>query len=125
MDQAVLVGPDIEAGRDAVAQLDETGLNPTVAMLAMFPEYSDWRFVLSSPALDQERLLKAHEQVAKALRGEFAYRLPITMVLPTKDPFIRALRKIFSKTKNVDGMRLGGQMIGNRFLDSGYVYRIK
>jgi hypothetical protein len=47
------------------------------------------------------------------------------MILPTKDPFVRELRKIFGKAKNVEGMRLGGQTIGNRFVDAAYVYRIQ
>jgi len=125
MDQATLVGPDIDIGRDAVAALDAAGLKPVVAMMAAFPEYGDWRLVLSSPALDQNRLLKAQEQVAEVLRGDFVYRLPVVMVLPTKDPFVRDLRKIFGKAKDVTGMRLGGQTIGNRFIDNAYVYRIQ
>jgi hypothetical protein len=47
------------------------------------------------------------------------------MVLPTKDPFIRELRKMFGKAKDVTGMRLGGQTIGNRFIDNAYVYRVQ
>jgi hypothetical protein len=125
MDQAILVGPDIDIGRDAVVALDAAGLKPVVAMMAVFPEYGDWRLVLSSPALEQTRLLKAHEQVAAVLRGDFVSRLPVVMIFPTKDPFIRELRKIFGKARSVAGMRLGGQTIGNRFIDNAYVYRIQ
>ena len=125
MGQALLVGPDLDVGRDAIAVLDEAGIDPAVALLAAFPEYSDWRFVLASPALDQKNLLRAHEQVAKAFRGEFVSRMPVTMVLRMKEPFVRALRRSFSKAKNVEGMRLGGQTIGDRFVDSAYVYRIR
>jgi hypothetical protein len=46
------------------------------------------------------------------------------MIFPTKDPFIRELRRIFGKTKSVEGMRLGGQLIGDRFLEDAYVYQI-
>jgi hypothetical protein len=42
-----------------------------------------------------------------------------------KDPFIQSLRQLFAKSKFVEGMRLGGQMIGNRFVLDGYVYRIQ
>jgi hypothetical protein len=34
------------------------------------------------------------------------------------------LRRIFAKTKSVEGMRLGGQMIGDRFIEDAWVYRI-
>lgn len=125
MDQAILVGPDIEIGREALDALDIAGIKPVVALMAALPEYGDWRFLLSAPTLDQDHLLKAHQQVSAILRGHFIYRLPITMILPLKDPFIRQLRKTFGKAKDVTGMRLGGQMIGNRFVDNAYVYRIQ
>ena len=125
MDQATLVGPDVSVGLEALAILDAAKIKPVVALLAVLPEYGDWRLVLSSPSLDQNHQLKAYDKVAEALHGRFPYRLPVIMILPTKDPFIRELRKIFGKTKDVKGMRLGGQTIGNRFIDNAYVYRIQ
>jgi hypothetical protein len=41
------------------------------------------------------------------------------------DPFIRALRKMFAKRENVEGMRLGPQPIGDRFVTDALVYRIR
>jgi hypothetical protein len=35
------------------------------------------------------------------------------------------LRRIFGKAKNVEGMRLGHQLIGNRFIEDALVYRIR
>jgi hypothetical protein len=125
MDQATLVGPDVAAGREALAVLEQGGIRQIVALFMLSPEYGDWRFVLSSPSLDQTHLLKAHEKVYELLKGRFIDSLPLLMVLPTKDPFIRELRKIFGKAKSVAGMRLGGQTIGNRFIDNAYVYRIQ
>ncbi len=124
MDQATLVNPDVNAGTKALTVLDAAGIKQIVALLAVFPEYEDWRMVISSPSLDQTRQLKAYEQVTEALQGRFIYTLPTIMVLPTKDPFIRELRSLFGRAKEVTGMRLGGQRIGNRFLSDAYVYRI-
>jgi hypothetical protein len=47
------------------------------------------------------------------------------MIFPIKDPFIRELRRLFGKAKEVAGMRLGGQTIGERFVSDAYVYKIK
>jgi hypothetical protein len=125
MDQATLVSPDVTAGAKALAALEAAGIKQIVALFAIFPEYDDWRLVLSSPSLDQTRQLKAYEQVTNTLQGRFVYTLPTIMVLPTKDPFIRELRSLFGKAKDVTGMRLGGQRIGNRFVSNAYVYRIQ
>jgi hypothetical protein len=125
MDQATLVGPDIYGGSQALAALDAAKVSPNVALLMVTPDYGDWRLVLSSSALDQVHQLKAYEKVSEILHGEFVSALPPILLLPTKDPFIRELRRIFGKAKDVMGMRLGGQTIGNRFIDNAYVYRIK
>jgi len=125
MDQATLVGPDISVASQALQVLDDSGIKPAVAMLIVFPEYDDWRLLLSSPLLDQNHLLRAYEQVTAALQGRFVGSLVPIFLLPMKDPFIRELRGLFSKTKDVAGMRLGGQRIGNRFVSNAYVFRIR
>jgi len=125
MDQATLVNPDINAGRDALAALDAAQIKPVVALLMVSSDYDDWRLTLASPALDQTHPLRAYEQVTAVLRGRFVYSLPPLLILPLKDPFIRELRRMFGKTKEVDGMRLGGQTIGNRFIANAYVYRVR
>jgi hypothetical protein len=125
MDQATLVSPNVNAGREALATLDAAHLKPVVALLMVSSDYEDWRLTLASPALDQTHPLKAYEQVTRALRGRFVYTLPPLLILPIKDPFIRELRRMFGKTKEVDGMRLGGQTIGDRFIANSYVYRVQ
>lgn len=125
MDQATLVSPDVNAGCEALSALDAAHLKQIVALLMVSPEYGDWRLVLSSPSLDQSHQLKAYEKVTEILGGRFVYRLPPILILPTKDPFIKEIRKIFGKTKDVMGMRLGGQIIGNRFVENAYVYRVQ
>jgi hypothetical protein len=46
------------------------------------------------------------------------------MILSMTDPFTKVLRRIFGKAKSVEGRRLGGQMIGDRFVEDAYIYRI-
>ncbi|HEX9198823.1 MAG TPA: hypothetical protein VF865_04650 [Acidobacteriaceae bacterium] len=125
MDQATLVGPDLSAGREIVSVLDAAQIKQITALFVLFPEYSDWRLVLSSPSLDQDNSLKAGRKVHGILHGKFDTPLPPIMILPTKDPFIRELRKIFGKARSVSGMRLGGQTIGNRYTSDAYVYQIQ
>jgi len=125
MEQATLVNLDVNAGLKVLDTLDAAKLKVAVACWMLLPDYNDWRLVLSSPAFDQTHPLKAYEQVAEALHGHFTYTRPPILILPTKDPLIRELRRIFGKNKDVAGMRLGGQMIGNRFISDAYVYRIQ
>jgi len=125
MDQATLVNLDANAGLKVLDALDEAQIKVAVALWMISSDYDDWRLVLSSSSLDQTHPLKAYEKVAEALRDRFVYILPPILILPTKDPFIRDLRRIFGKVKDVTGMRLGGQTIGNRFISDAYVYRVQ
>ncbi len=125
MDQATLVSFDIEAGTKVLKALDDSRLKISVALWILSSEYSDGRLVLSSPLLDQTHPLRSYEQVTQALHKHLVPLRSSILVLPTKDPFIRELRRIFGKSKDVTGMRLGGQTIGNRFISDAYVYRIQ
>jgi hypothetical protein len=125
MDQATLVNLDVNAGLKVLDALDAAQIKVTVALWMVSSDYDDWRLVISSPSLDQTHPLKAYEKVAEALHGRFASMRPPILILPTKDSFVRELRRILNKAEDVTGMRLGGQTIGNRFISDGYVYRIK
>ncbi|HWY45782.1 MAG TPA: hypothetical protein VNX70_00270 [Bryobacteraceae bacterium] len=127
MDKTVLVsGVDLGQGAEILRILDGAGLKISVALWVYLPEYEDWRLVLSSRKFDAVRLPTAYGLFHDALEaaGIPLERTPPVMILGMSDPFIRTLRRIFGKAKSVDGMRLGGQTIGDRFVDDAYAYRI-
>ena len=127
MDQAALVATDISKGSRILNILDRSGLRIKVAMWVHYPEFEDWRFALSSPDLDAAGPAAAYGLVHDALDGE-GFRLeqtPALQILKMKGPFVRELRQIFRRASSVEGMRLGGQMIGDRFINDAIVYRIR
>ena len=127
MDQATLVGPDLSAGREIVAVLEDAQIKRIIALFALFPEYSDWRLVLSSPSLDQNHTLKAGIKVHEILHGKFDYSLPLLMILPMKDSLIRALRKSLGNVRAGSFIRrpayihLGGQTFGKRYVTDAFI----
>jgi len=126
MGQALLVSVDIPMGAEILRALDEAGLNVKVAAWMVLPEYEDWRLILGSSTFDKAGTLKTFRLIREALdAAEIPIeRRPIIVPLRMTDPTIRELRRIFGKAKSVEGMRLGGQMIGGRFIEDGYAYRI-
>ncbi|MDP9114962.1 MAG: hypothetical protein M3O20_14945, partial [Acidobacteriota bacterium] len=122
MDKAALVSIDLDKGSELIEVLDRAGLRVQVALWAHLAEYHDWRLILSARKLDslgiREGYLHLYELLANAGYRE-ANTLSI-MILPMSDPFIKGLRSIFGKTKSVEGMRLGGQLNGDRFIEDGY-----
>jgi hypothetical protein len=127
MDKAALVATDFTVGAEILEALDRFGLSISVALWLHSPEYEDWRLVLSSRELDAAALAEAYGLVHDTLSaaGISLERTPALLILKMSDPFIRSLRRIFGKSKNVEGIRLGGQLVGDRFIEDAIVYRIR
>ena len=126
MDKAALVSLDIERVSELLEVLERAKLKVGVALWVYFSEYEDWRLVLSARHFDSLDIRDAYRSLHDSLNaaGFTPENTPPMMILPTTEPFIRELRRLFGKTRSVQGMRLGGQMIGDRFVEDAYVYRI-
>ena len=128
MDKATLVGFDLEAGRELLRRLDQTEFKVVAALWLYLPEFGEWRLWIASPVVDEEGIEGAYRRI-QAILLKNSKRIPIDLAQITavspKDPFIRGLRRAFGKTASVEGMRLGGQPIGDRFIVEAYVYRIR
>jgi len=126
MDKTLLVSMELEQGSQILRILDEAGLKIKVTLWVVLDEYGDWRLLLCSRRFDELGLGGAIDLVNRALAtaGFPIEDKPPILILPMSDPFVRSLRHIFGKTSNVEGMRIGGQQIGNRWVEDGYAYRI-
>jgi hypothetical protein len=96
-----------------------------VGLWAVFPEFEEGRVVLASPTLDQMEPWSAYHAVTQVLHEHPPKVRPSLTILRMDDPFIQELRKLFADESSVEGMRLGGQRLGNRFVDDAYVYKIQ
>lgn len=126
MDQAAMVNIDVSQGLEILEALERANVKLSVALWMFLSEFEDWRLVISSRQLDAADPRDAYRLLHDSLSRANAdiNRKPAILILPTNDPFVKALRRIFGKTLSVDGMRLGGQTIGDRFVQDAYVYRI-
>jgi hypothetical protein len=126
MDKTALVSIDLEKGSELLQVLDREDVHVQVALWAHLAEYQDWRLILSARKLDSLGIREGYRSLYESLaKGGFAgANTTSIMILPMSDPFIKGLRAIFGKTKSAEGVRLGGQLIGDRFIEEGYAYRI-
>jgi hypothetical protein len=122
-----LVSYDIESGKEVIKALDEDGKNPNVALWAKLPDYEDWRLVIASDQLDRSSSLSGYEEINEAMKkAGISYRKrPTIYWRPMNKPFIQALRRAFASASDTYGMRLGGQMFGDQYLEDAFVYRIR
>lgn len=126
MVKTALVDVDLQRGKEVLDLVLQANLKVSVALWLYTSEYEDWRLVLSGKAFDGLGLRDAYRLLNETIHkgGIDVDQTPTIMILPISDPFIKGLRRIFAKAKSVEGMRLGGQTIGDRFVDEAYVYRI-
>ena len=127
MDTSALVSYDIENGKEVIAALDKDGKTPNVALWAKLPDYEDWRLVIASDRLDQSSSLSGYEEINAAMKkAGISYRKrPAIFWRPMDKPLIQALRRTFGSAKDTFGMRLGGQMFGDQYVEDAFVYRIR
>jgi hypothetical protein len=126
MDKTAMVSIDVSLGSELLGILERAKLKVSVALWMFLSEYEDWRLVIAGRQFDSPDPRGAYRLVHDSLSaaGFTPQKTPPVLILPMSDPFIRELRRLFGKTRSVDGMRLGGQMIGDRFVQDAYVYRI-
>jgi hypothetical protein len=127
VDTSALVSYDIENGQKVIDALDRDGKTPNVALWAKLPDYEDWRLVIASDRLDQSSSLSGYEEInATMKKAGISYRKrPAILWRPIDKPFIQALRRVFASAADTYGMRLGGQMFGDQYLEDAFVYRIR
>ena len=125
MAQALLVNLDTDRGSAMVDALDAAGIKVNVALWAVLGEYGDWPLILSSKALDKLGKRDALWKVLQILDAASLETYDIMIMLfRTSDRFIRDLRRYVGKGGDSKGLRLGGQLFGDKFVEDSYVYRI-
>lgn len=121
-----MVNVDLEKGLEVVRALESGNLKIGAALWLYATEYEDWRVFVSARAFDELKPRAAYRYLDELLiaAGLPPDETPPIVILPMTDPFIKGLRRMFGKTKSVEGMRLGLQTIGDRFVEDAFVYRI-
>jgi len=124
---ATLVSYDIENGQQVIDALDQAGKAPNVALWAKLPDYENWRLVLASDRLDQSSPFSGYSEINEVIdkAGIPIHREPSILLRPMDNPLIQDLRRVFASTADTYGMRIGGQMFGDKYLEDAFVYRIR
>jgi hypothetical protein len=128
MVKTVLLDSDLALGSRIVEWLDQAELAIKVAGWLYLEDYEDWRFALASPRLDAAGGAPAYGLVNDALK---AAGLPITkrpalLIFGMKERFLKDLRTEFpKKIEDAEGVRIGGQRIGARWVEDSVLYRVR
>ena len=126
MAQVFLVELDLKTVRELVQAIDDRGLDVPVILFAKLDEYSEGKLILASPSFEQHTSSFNYLQFGDLLRafGEPA-ETPYLLLMKMKDPFVIALREVFGPVERENGLRITNQPLGRRFIEEGYIFRIR
>ena len=124
MGQKILVGPDIEGGREFLQLLKEHDIDVTAALWQYDRRSDDWDLVIASPLSDKIGLRGTYKKIRSIL--DLVDPPPIDLqrvsLFYNRAPFIKSLRRNWRKMREIP---IRWQPVGDHIVDDGYVYFVK
>ena len=125
MNQATLVGPDIEGGREFLELLEQSKVAVTVALWQSSELPGNWSLVLATPLVDQIGLKETYRRILNAL-SKARPRPPVDLlnvsILAPEGRFMKDLRRELRHKRN---LAIHGRAVGDHVIDNGYIYFVK
>ena len=126
MDQATLVGPQIDDVTKLVDQLRRDGFDVKAAFWLYTSESDQWYLHIASDAVDQKGLFEAYSALGRTRRqlpdlaiGPFEVKL----VAPS-DPIAKAIIDFLAQRPTRRPERIRGTRLGNVYIDDAYLYHV-
>ena len=118
----------VEAGAELIRKLDEAGMPPDIALWRFNRDVSEWRLLLSSPAIGTEGPRRMYEQIHVAIKelGDKASALPflpVNLVAPHSD-LVKHLKAETPTGPGLDRRRLRTRVSDGRYIDNALIYRV-
>ena len=125
MAEIPLVSEQIDDGRRLIARLMQEGFRVTAAAWVKESNRPRWYLYLASPDADRGGPREGYRDIAEAMEqmpppfsvGPFQVKL-----IGATDPVARAIEAFRDRFPGRNGMWFDGDMLGEREIDSAYVY---
>jgi hypothetical protein len=126
MDKTILVGTDLQAGRQIVEELESLGITVDVAAWLQDDETGTWRLVLSSPALTRSGSRRVYDAVVALLRrmDDVDLDLDDVRVLSPHDGIVSDLKNRIRTNDDLQEIRLDGLYLGGQSFRAARIYRV-
>ena len=119
-----LVEPYIEAGRELIKRLDDSGFPVEAALWIYRSESYDWRLLIATPIYDSAGPQEAYSKIqAFVTSSPFLSLRNVSVVSPTAE-IIQLLRRAIKTGPGISTIRLTGNAIDGVFIDDALVYRL-
>jgi hypothetical protein len=127
MDNAVLVGDAVEAGKRLIEELDRIGFSVVSALWFHDPDEGQWRFIVASNEVVRKDSREAYKKILRVIRDHPDISVGFDDVILTNpnDELIRLLRRDVHTGPGLEPIRYSKNAINNVFIDDAIIYRLQ
>ena len=126
MDNAILVGPDIDAGKRLLQALDAAKFRVDAAFWFYREASEDWRLYIATPLVKKLGPRKAYTEVLDVLRRNGIQELDLSRisVVDVTDSLVTVLGLAISTKADISGISLNGNTVNGVYIRAAHIYRM-
>ena len=126
MDNAILVGPNIDAGKRLLQALDIAKIKVDAAFWFYREASEDWRLYIATPLVQELGPRMAYSKVLDVLREERIQDLDFwkLSVVDVTDSLVTVLRLAVSTDAGISDISVNGNSVNGVYIRAAHIYRM-
>lgn len=123
----ILNEEQIDAGEELLKRLDSANVQVAAALWFYFPEFDDWKLLLSLPRLIKQGPQAAYREVQKCLSKpgqQFALSLDDVSIAKLNAPLIQLLKSAIKTGPGISRIRFSKNAVGRQWIEDSLIYRL-
>lgn len=126
MDNATLVGPDVEAGKQLVRALDAASLDVKAAFWLYLEEAEEWRLYIATPLVKELGPREVYIRVLKVLKENKISSIDLSeiSVIDPSDGLVTVLSFAFKTGPGITDINVVGNAVNGLYVRAAHIYRM-
>jgi hypothetical protein len=126
MDNATLVAPDVEAGKQLIPALDVACLDVKAAFWLYLEESEEWRLYIATPLVKEYGPREVYSRVLKVLKESKISSIDLSeiSVIDTADGLVTVLSLAFNTGPGITDIKFAGNTVNGVYVRAAHIYRM-
>ena len=126
MDNAILVGPDVEAGKQLIRALDASSLDVKAAFWLYREEAEEWRLYIATPLVKEYGPREVYVRVLKVLKESKTSSIGLSQisVIDPSDALVTILSFAFNTGPGIKDIKVFGNTVNGVYIRAAHIYRM-
>jgi hypothetical protein len=127
MDNATLVEPEIEAGKELIKGLDEAQFDVEAAFWFYREESEEWRLYIATPAVKRDGPRAAYKKILEVLRNRNIRAIDLSKisVVDVTDGLVTVLRLAVNTGPGITDINFNGNYVNGVYIRAAHIYRMQ